>query len=160
MVSGAGVFMPRNAIPLTDEEFVLLRELLLAGAKFMVVGMGAAILQGADQATNDLDLWFESVSNPKVSEAARKAHGVFIWRSDLPMFAGKGIDHIDAVTHCDGLESFREEYKNALEIPFAGLILKVLPIDRVIASKVAAGRAKDKAVMPSLLAALAAIRKK
>jgi hypothetical protein len=36
--------------------------------------------------------------------------------------------------------------------------LRVLPIERVLASKLAAGRLKDKAVIPTLEAAIAAIK--
>jgi hypothetical protein len=39
-----------------------------------------------------------------------------------------------------------------------GLVVKVLPIDRVLASKRAADRPKDRAVIPALEAAIAAIK--
>jgi hypothetical protein len=39
-----------------------------------------------------------------------------------------------------------------------GLVIKVLPIERVLASKGAADRPKDRAVIPALEAAIAAIK--
>lgn len=43
---------------LTPAERKLLYELLQRGVRFMLVGMSAALLQGARGATEDIDLWF------------------------------------------------------------------------------------------------------
>ena len=53
-----------DALPVSDEEIGLLRELTNAGVPFMLVGLGAAVLQGADAVTKDLDLWFRSIADP------------------------------------------------------------------------------------------------
>ncbi|MSO82825.1 MAG: hypothetical protein EXQ53_05965, partial [Acidobacteria bacterium] len=55
-----------------------------------------------------------------------------------------------------GLESFEREYAGAREYELDGVRVKVLPLERVVASKRAAKRAKDSAQMPMLEAALAA----
>jgi len=147
-----------DGLPLTDEEAILISELIVGGVPFMVVGVGAAVLQGANAVTADVDLWFKSTSHPGVIEAAKKAGGIFAWRASPPTFSGKGLEDIDVVSRLDGLGSFDEEYAAAVEVPFIGdLTVKVLPLERVIASKRAAGRRKDKVALPALEAAAAAI---
>jgi hypothetical protein len=144
--------------PLSEPELVFLRELTRAHSRFVVVGLGAAVLQGADAVTQDLDLWFHSLGDPAIALAAQKAGGAFMTRSNPPMIAGEGLDRIDLVTHCDGLKSFDAEYKKAIDLRLADFSIKLLPLERVIASKRAAGRPKDKAVLEALRAALAARR--
>jgi hypothetical protein len=74
------------------------------------------------------------------------------------MIAGEGLDRIDLVTHCDGLKGFDAEYKKAIALPIADFSIKILRLERVIASKRAAGRPKDKAVLEALRATLAVRR--
>jgi hypothetical protein len=146
-------------LPLSEQEIALLAELAKAGVPFMLVGLGAAVVQGADAVTKDLDLWFRSISNPGLDEAARKVGGAFVWRNNAPLFSGPGLDDIDVVIKCDGLQDFDTEYVAAIDIELVpGLTVKVLPIERVLASKKAADRPKDRAVIPALEAAIAAIR--
>jgi hypothetical protein len=142
----------------TDAEIVFLKELARRRVKFMVVGMSAAVIQGADLGTEDIDLWFESLSDPGLDEAARAAGGVIAWRANPPMLTGKGLDHIDLVIRCDGLRAFDVEYAAAIEAEAFGVKVRVLPLQRVISSKKAANRIKDQAVLPALRAALAAIK--
>jgi hypothetical protein len=144
--------------PLTDAERAFLGRLVVAGVPFLVVGLGAAVLQGADASTQDLDLWFKSISDPRIAEAAAASGGVLAWRADPPVIAGQGLDHLDVVIHCHGLKAFDSEYAKAVEIDLDGVAIKVLPLERVIASKKAAGRPKDKAALEALRAALAANR--
>jgi len=143
----------------TDAEVVFLQELRRHKVKFMVVGMSAAVIQGADLGTEDIDLWFKSLSDPGLEQAARMAGGTFAWRANRPIISGKGLDHIDIVIRCDGLRAFDAEYAAAVEAEVFGVKVKVLPLRRVIASKEAANRTKDKAVIPALRAAEAAIRR-
>jgi hypothetical protein len=56
----------------------------------------------------------------------------------------------------DGLGSFAEEIKNCVEISLGRHKLKVLSLERILASKMAANRAKDKLTIPVLRDALAA----
>jgi hypothetical protein len=148
-----------DALPVSDEEIGLLRELTNAGVPFMLVGLGAAVLQGADAVTKDLDLWFRSIGDPGLPVAAQKVGAAFVWRNNPPLFSGPGLDDIDVVLNCDGLLDFDSEYQGAIEFVLVpGLVLKVLPIDRVLASKRAANRPKDRAVVPALEAAIAAIK--
>jgi hypothetical protein len=143
----------------TDAEVLFLKQLARRRVRFMIVGMSAAVIQGADLGTEDIDLWFESFSVPGLDEAARAAGGIIAWRANPPMITGKGLEHIDIVTRCDGLRGFAAEYAGAIEAEAFGVKVKVLPLRRVIASKKAANRLKDKAVLPALMAALAALRR-
>lgn len=149
--------MPDSSdFPLGEAEIAFLRELSRAHSRFMVVGLGAAVLQGADTVTQDLDLWFASLGDPAIALAARKAGGVFVTRSSPPMIAGEGLDRIDLVVHCHGLKGFDAEYEGAIDVPIADFSIKILPLERVMASKRAAGRPKDLAALEALRAALAA----
>jgi hypothetical protein len=58
----------------------------------------------------------------------------------------------------EGLDEFVLEYGRSLVLELDGISVRVLPLDRIIASKRAAGRAKDLAVIPALEAALAVQR--
>jgi hypothetical protein len=148
-----------EGLPISEQELALLFELTKAQVPFMVVGLSAAVILGADTVTKDIGLWFRSTSHPGLAEAASKVGGVFAWRNNPPLFSGPGLDSIDVVVRCDGLEDFDQEYAAAREVLLApGLVVKVLPIERVLASKMAANRPKDRAVIPALEAAIAAIK--
>ncbi|MDX2021693.1 MAG: hypothetical protein SF187_15735 [Deltaproteobacteria bacterium] len=149
-----------DSLPFSAAEYEFLRAASEAGVPFLVVGLSAAVLQGADTVTQDIDLWFRSVSDPRVASAAVRAGGILIWRTTPPLISGPDLDRIDLVVHCHGLDDFDSEFARAVTIEVCGIPLKVLPLDRVIASKRAANRAKDQAVMPALEAALAATAQK
>jgi len=71
------------------------------------------------------------------------------------MLAGAGAELFDIVIRMDGLGTFAEEVKNCVEIPIGRQKLKVLALDRILASKLAANRPKDKLTIPVLQDALA-----
>ncbi len=148
----------RDDFPLNRAELEFLHGLVRTNTRFLVVGVGAAVLQGADAVTQDLGLWFRSLGDPGIAEAARAAGGVFAARTLPPMIAGADLDRLDVVTHCDGLRDFDSEYAKAVDVSVADFSIKILPLERIIVSKKAAGRAKDKAVIESLRAALVAKR--
>jgi predicted nucleotidyltransferase len=144
----------KDGFALTDEEVIFLRELGRTGTKFMMVGMAAANLQGADKGTNDIDLWFKSTSDGGLDAAAKFVGGVFIWRANPPTLSGKNLARVDVVNRCQGLESFDREYANTLDVEIEDFTVKMLPLDRIIASKTAANRPKDRAALPALYASL------
>lgn len=122
---------------LTPAERALLQGLDAIGVRYLIVGMGAALLEGAAGTTQDLEMWFEFNMQP-------------------PAIGGEGLDRVDIVLTASGLGSFQEEYARAKEYDLEGLRVRVLPLARVIASKRAANRPKDTAQLPFLEAALAA----
>lgn len=125
---------------------------------YLIVRLGAAVLQGAPLVTQDLDLWFEDRTDHRLHEAAKRAGGVFVpgHFGMMPTQVGGGTigDRIDVVTTPHGLDAFTVEYARSVVLELDGLSVRVLPLDRVIASKRAAGRPKDLAVIPALEAAL------
>jgi predicted nucleotidyltransferase len=145
----------------TDGERALLEALGRRGVRFMLVGLSAAVLQGANTATRDIDIWFEDTSDLRIGEAVREAHGIWVSGSfgmRPPQIGGDAVgDRLDVVTHMHGLKSFQEELENATTIEVDGIPLLVLKLERIIASKVAAGRKKDLAAIPALEEALAAL---
>ena len=76
------------------------------------------------------------------------------------MFAGKGIELFDIVLRMDGLGEFDEEKKYAIKIPLGRTKVLVLNLERIIASKEAAGRNKDRLVLKVLSDALKAIQER
>jgi hypothetical protein len=126
--------------------------------RFIVVDAGAAVLEGAPLATQDLDLWIEQVDDERVRRAAAEAGGFWIsgFGMQPPAFGGEGLERIDVVLSVHGLEAFAAEYERCVEREVDGLRLRVLPLERVIASKRALRRAKDVAQLPALEAALLA----
>lgn len=154
--------MPEPALSRAERTF--LRALTTLGVRYMVVGLSAAALQGADAVTIDIDLWFEKLDDPRIQLAAKRAGGVWIpghFGAMPPMLGGDALgDRFDVVLTLSGLSTFAREYERARTITVDGVRLRVLPLERIIVSKRAAGRPKDKAVLPALQAALAATRKK
>jgi hypothetical protein len=143
---------------LTPAERALFEALNRRGVPFLVIGMGAAVLQGAPVATQDLDIWFARVDDETIRQAAADA-GAF-WISGFgmqpPAFGGDDFARIDVVLTAHGLDAFATEYARAIEREIEGVSLRVLPLDRVIVSKRATHRVKDTAQLPVLEATLLA----
>jgi predicted nucleotidyltransferase len=149
-------------LALSDAERRLLEELNRRGVRYLVVGMSAALLQGARGLTEDIDLWFERLDDPRIAESVRAAGGLWIsgaFGMRPPTIGGPELDdRFDVVTTCHGLDAFAAEYVDAVAMSVDGLELKLLPLERVIASKRAANRDKDRAALPALETALAVQR--
>jgi hypothetical protein len=147
-------------LPFSESELRLLLILLKRKVRFMVVGLSAATLQGAPVVTQDVALWFENLGEQKMSQALREVGAAYVPPSinNPPMFAGAGAELFDIVIRMDGLGPFSEEIRNCVEIPIGRHKLKVLALDRILASKVAANRPKDMLTIPVLRDALAAMQ--
>jgi len=145
-------------LPFSESELLLLQVLLKRKVRFMVVGLSAATLQGAPVVTQDVDLWFENLGELKISRALQEVGAAYVPPSAInpPMFAGAGAELFDIVIRMDGLGTFADEFKNSIEIPLGRQKLKVLSLERILVSKIAANRAKDKLTIPVLRDALAA----
>jgi len=145
-------------LPFSESERRLLQILLKRKVRFMVVGLSAATLQGSPVVTQDVDLWFENLGEPKMSQALQEVGAAYVPPSinNPPMLAGKGAELFDIVLRMDGLGEFADELKNCVDISLGRQKLKVLSLERILASKIAANRAKDKLTIPVLRDALAA----
>jgi hypothetical protein len=111
--------------------------------KFMLVGMSAANLQGVLASTVEVDVWISLPPRQyvRVINLCRKlkasVHGsnkVFL-SDETP---------VDFINELDGLQSFAHEFHRAKKLPFHGLKIPVLPLERICKSKEFAARDKDK----------------
>lgn len=138
------------------KEVAFLRELVKNRVPFMIVGLSAAALQGVSISTQDVDLWFRDLHHPGLKKALRKAGGAYVppIMMNPPMIAGGGLDKFDLVLNVSGLGNFDDEIKNTIAVPLGRLKVRILSLERIIKSKRAAGRKKDKVVLPLLEDAL------
>jgi hypothetical protein len=146
--------------PLTDDEAAFLRALDERGVRYLVVGMSAALMQGVSGSTIDIALWFSSLDDGRIADAARSVGGFLVTRSQPPLLGGPFGERFDLVTHMSGLPDFDAEYAGAQSIDLGNAQVKVLPLERVLASKRAANRAKDQLAIAQIehtLALLAAV---
>ncbi len=145
-----------EVLPLSGSELRLLAALLRHRVRFLVVGLSAAALQGAPVVTEDIDLWFQDLSDPKLALALRSVGAAYVPPFGLnpPMLGDPGSELFDVVIRMDGLEAFNEEWRRALSVKVGKLRLKVLPLERILTSKQAANRPKDQRVIAVLQNAL------
>jgi hypothetical protein len=150
---------------------VILRSLMEAGIELVVVGGTAAVLQGAPIVTEDLDILHrrtaENVDRLMEWLAAHGAYHRFdLARRKLPpsreSFLGTG--HVNLMTALGMLDVLcelgpGEGYDEVLSDTILVGGLRVLGLERLIAVKASAGRPKDRAVLPVLLATLDELRK-
>ena len=74
------------------------------------------------------------------------------------MFVGPAVALFDVVVAMHGLESFAKEAARAVIVVLDGVRVKVLPLERIIVSKKATDRPKDRAILPVLQDAARTIR--
>ncbi len=150
--------MPDSTLTTAEQAFLL--ELERLGVRFMVVGMSGALIQGARGATEAIDLWFEDVTDVRISEAARASGGLWIsgsFEMGPPRLGGEALSERFVVTHMSGLGDFAAEYESVRRETIDGVPIPVLPLRRILESKRAAARPKDKAILHALEDALALI---
>lgn len=137
---------------ISRKELEFLRALVDEGVDFMIVGLAAAALQGSSAVTQDIDLWFADRSADNFRRALRNAGVSYVEPSmnNPPLLVGLSAELFDVVAHMHGLGTFEEERGRAKVVKVRGIPLPVLPLDRIIASKEATGRPKDKAILPVL----------
>jgi hypothetical protein len=137
----------------------LLRSLLAADARFMVVGAYAVGVHGRPRATKDLDVWVEpSVENaPRVIAALRDfgAPLMGLTATDLER-PGVGLQvgvpplRIDVLTKVAG-PTFSEAWATHIEAAFGdGVVCPVIGLDALLANKRAAARPQDLADVAAL----------
>jgi len=96
--------------------------------------------------TQDVDLSFEDLHDPNLTRALQETGAAYVPPFELnpPMFAWAGTELFDIVPRMDGLKGFSEEWPNAHNLSVGNLTMKVLPLQRIIASKLADNREKDR----------------
>ena len=147
-------------LPISDAELRILAALVEAKLEFMIVGLSAAALQGAPVVTEDVDLWFKNLGEPRMVRAIRAAGATCVPPYELnpPMLVGDHAQPFDLVINMSGLGDYDDELENTVEIVLSDFTVRVLSLERIIVSKTAANRPKDRLVLPVLRNTLAAAR--
>jgi hypothetical protein len=137
----------------------LLRALLAADVRFLVVGAYAVGVHGRPRATKDLDVWVEpSVENaPKVIRALKDfgapLMGLTAKELETPgvgLQIGKEPLRVDILTKVSG-PSFPEAWSTHIEANFsADVRCPVIGLDALLANKRAAARPQDLADVVAL----------
>ena len=115
----------------------------------ILIGAMAAIQQGAPLMTVDYDFWVHLPERRYVRllGVVRRQGGTIRARTLYELSDGT---QVNAIFQPDGLRAFRSEWKSSHWGKLEGVSVKVLPLRQVIASKRAANREKDLAVLPVL----------
>jgi len=142
----------REIHPLTP----LFSALQASKIRFMIIGMSAAIMQGAPGTTLDYDIWINLPSRQyiKVINICRKL-GAEIFSSQVVELNGLSVNFV-----CEphDLKSFRWEMRTAVKMNWQGVEVPVLPLERIIAAKEFIGREKDIAQLPILRTTLRSLK--
>ncbi|MCC6554572.1 MAG: hypothetical protein IT372_16455 [Polyangiaceae bacterium] len=148
----------------------MLRGLVEAGIEFIVVGGAAGVILGAPIVTFDLDIVHRRT--PECVDRLLEwllAHGAY-HRFDLAdrrlppsreMLLGHGhvnlqtdLGKLDVLCELGPDEGYEELLEDTVLVENAAFRLRVLGLRRLIAVKARAGRPKDRAVLPMLMATL------
>src|SRR5437899_4852955 len=115
----------------------------------ILIGAMAAIEQGAPLMTLDYDFWVRLPERQYVRLLAivHRQGGTIRARTVYELSDGT---QVNAIFQPDGLRSFNSEWKASRWGKLEKVPVKVLPLRRIIASKCAANREKDIAVLPIL----------
>lgn len=144
----------------------MIRLLVGSGAGFVIVGGIAGSVHGSTQATFDLDICY-SRNNDSLARLADSLSSVhpqlrgapaglpFIWdvetlRRGLNFTLRTDLGDLDLLGEILGVGSYEQVSSASIIVPLFGVECAVLSLDGLIAAKRAAGRAKDKLVLPEL----------
>jgi hypothetical protein len=144
----------------------VLRSLVENQVEFVIVGLTAAIAQGAPLGTVDLDISYRQTQDNAARLAAAlkpfhprlrgapeglsfKLDGKTIMMGCNFTFTTDAGD-VDILGHIAAVGEYENIHRNAVEMEAFGLRLLMMSLEDVIKSKKAAGRNKDKAQLPVL----------
>jgi len=137
----------------------LLRALLGADVRFLVVGAYAVGVHGRPRATKDLDVWVEASADnaPKVINALIEFGAPLMGLTEADLRTpGVGLQigvepgRIDVLTSISGVR-FEDAWPRKVQANFAeGLRCSVLGLDELLQNKRAAGRPQDLADVAAL----------
>src|SRR5713101_412824 len=159
-----------KATPMANFLEDMVTRLAQAEVEFVMVGGVSAVLQGAPITTRDLDVCYRRTPanvSRLVSALAPLQPRPRGFPSDLPFFFDEraiqlgsnftleiGDESLDLLGAMSAIGGYEEIIDQAEEKTVAGHDVKVLPLSLLIATKQAAGRPKDLAVIPELKATL------
>lgn len=155
----------------------ILELLVLAEVEFVVVGMAAAVLQGAPMVTADID-----IVHRRTPENVDRLLGVLrsldaVYRIDprrpspqASHLLGPGhhllttrlgdLDCLGTIGNPGEELGYEELLPDAVELSLGEAHVRVLALEKLIAIKRRAGRPKDLAVLPALAATLDELRRR
>ena len=115
----------------------------------ILIGMMAAVEQGAPLSTLDYDFWLDLPKRQvlRVYQIVQKCGGTLLAPTFYELRDGT---QVNVVFEPSGLRSFAVEFSRCGISHLEGYPVRILPLSRVIASKVAAGREKDLSTVPVL----------
>lgn len=153
-----------NATPLLTR---ILRALHEHRLEAVLIGNAAAAMHGAPVTTLDFDFMFRDTPTNlrKLKAVAADLHAMIL-RPFYPVSRRyRVVDddtglQVDFMPQIHGIRSFEGLRSRSVERDVDGLLLRVASLDDIIASKKAAGRDRDKAVLPILEKTLKSIRKR
>lgn len=148
----------------------LLAKLCDGGVEFIVVGGAAAVIHGAPMTTNDLDIVHRRTPEnvARLLDLVLQLDATMRYdaanrglRPTAEMLAGKGqinlstsLGPLDPLCELGEGQSYEELLPHAESVVDEGRRLLVLDLPTLIAVKTKAGRAKDRIVLPILIATL------
>ena len=111
--------------------------------------MTAAILQGVPATTLDTDIWLELPERQyvKALDIAKKLGAEILARTVVALADDTLVNFLYRI---DGIKPFADEYERAVALDWNGRQIRVLPLQRIIASKKHIKRPKDIAHLPLL----------
>ena len=153
-----------NATPLLTRILHALHEHRLEA---VLIGNAAAAMHGAPVTTLDFDFMFRDTPTNlrKLKAVAADLHAMIL-RPFYPVSRLYRVVDDDSglqanfMPQIHGVRSFEGLRSRSAERDVDGLLLRVASLDDIIASKKAAGRDRDKAVLPILEKTLKSIRKR
>ena len=155
---------------LTEATGRTLVELVEARIEFIIVGLTAAVALGAPVVTFDLDIVHrrtpENADRLLAWLLDREAHHRFdLANRRLPptreLLLGQGhlnlqtsFGPLDVLCELGAGEGYEELFDDTVLVELGSVVLRVLGLPRLIEVKARAGRPKDRAVLPVLIATL------
>jgi hypothetical protein len=156
--------------PAVVDAEALLATLTAAGVEFIIVGGAAALLHGAPISTQDLDIVHrrspENVTRlldvlVRLDAVMRYDFAKRGLRPTRELLAGRGqlnlstsLGPLDPLCELGEGEGYDELLPHSIQVTDGDLTLRVLDLPTLIAVKARTGRAKDRAVLPVLIATL------
>jgi len=121
----------------------LLEALEAEKIRYVIIGMSAAIAQGVLTNTLDVDLWIDLPARQymRVLNIARGVGANVAANTVVYLENGIPVNFVYEVT---GLGKFGSETKHSPRVLIAGHATPVLPLEKIVQSKQAIGRDKDK----------------
>lgn len=142
----------------------LIQVLLGANVEFIVVGGAAAVLHGAPVTTQDLDIVHRRTAEnvQRLSDVLASLDAVFRGRELRPsieLLSGRGqlnlstaLGPLDPLCVLHDGRGYEELLPHTTVLTDGSSEIRVLDLDTLISVKAATGRARDKLVLPILLA--------